>query len=109
VDDSVDVEAVENLTQEQELQGTRAREVDRVDDLSAISDEFDEEGYYDEDAMCDSISEGSEDGGVDAREEVEGDLTSNDGGSDDSSDDLSNDCWQILAQPPKVDDGARDA
>ena len=79
VDDSVDVEVVENVTRQEELQESLVREVDRSSDLGVIGDDFDEEGYYDEDAMYDTISEGSE-GGVVAvgDDEVEGDDTSND-------------------------------
>jgi hypothetical protein len=47
-----------------------------------------EEGYYDEDAMYDTLSEGSEDDGVAVSDEVEADLTSYDDMSDDLLDDL---------------------
>jgi hypothetical protein len=40
VDVSVDVEVVENLTQEEELQPSLVREVDRLSDLGAIGDDF---------------------------------------------------------------------
>jgi hypothetical protein len=82
------VKVVENLTEEEELQPSPVREVDRLSDLGAIGDDFDEEGYYDEDAMYDTISEGSEDDGVAVGDEVEADLTSYDDMSDDLSDDL---------------------
>jgi hypothetical protein len=88
VDVSVDVEVVENLTQEEELQPSPVREVDKLSDLSAIGDDFNEEGYYDEEAMYDTLSEGSEDDGVAIGNEVEADLTSYDDMSDDLLDDL---------------------
>jgi hypothetical protein len=83
VDVSFDVKVVENLTEEEELQPSPVREVDRLSDLGAIGDDFDEEGYYDEDAMYDTISKGSEDDGVAIGDEVEADLTSYDDMSDD--------------------------
>jgi hypothetical protein len=83
LDDSVDLEPLENLSQEEELQPSPVREVDRFSDLGAIGDDFDEEGYDDEDAMYDTISEGSEDDDVAVGDEVEVDVTSYDNLSDD--------------------------
>ena len=84
VDDSVDVEVVENVTRQEELEASPVTVVATYSDLGAIGDEFDEEGYDDEDGMYDTISKGSEDDGVPAGDDdVEGDHTSNDDLSDD--------------------------
>ena len=45
VDDNVDVEPIENLTQDEELQTVVVREVDRSCEPSALNDDFDEETF----------------------------------------------------------------
>ena len=71
VDDNVDVELVENLTQDEALQPIVVREVDRSFELSALNDEFDVETFVEDDGNghgthdMDDISQGSEDDEVD--------------------------------------------
>jgi hypothetical protein len=78
----VDVEPVENLTQDEELQGVVVREVDMSCEPGALNDEFDEEAFDDDDDYGDGIhdmhdiSEGSEDDEVGVASEDEDDLTS---------------------------------
>ena len=48
VDDNVDVEHIENLTQDEELQSVVVREVDRSCEPSALNDDFDEERFDEE-------------------------------------------------------------
>jgi hypothetical protein len=66
-DDDVDVEPVENLTQEQALKLVVGREVHRALEVSALNDEFDEEAFVEDDGTggghwdIDDISQGSED------------------------------------------------
>jgi len=45
VDENVDVEAVENLTQEEELQAVGVREVDRSCEAGALNDDFDKDTF----------------------------------------------------------------
>ena len=49
VDDNVEVEPVENLTQDEALQPIVVREVDRSFELSALNDEFDVETFVEDD------------------------------------------------------------
>jgi hypothetical protein len=80
---SVDVEPIENLTQEEEeLVAVPVREDDRACEDGALGDDFDEEAFDDDDGMYDSISEGSEDDEGGVAYEVEDDLTSGEGASD---------------------------
>jgi hypothetical protein len=82
MDDNVDVELVENLTQDEELQAVVIIEDDRSLEVGALNDEFDEEAFVDEDGTgdgswdMDDISEGSEDDEVGVASEDEDDLTS---------------------------------
>ncbi|CAD6248099.1 unnamed protein product [Miscanthus lutarioriparius] len=82
VDDNVDVEPVENLTQDEELQAVVVREVDRSCEPGALNDDFDEE-TFDEDGGSgdgthdmDDISQGSYNDEVDVASVDEDDLTS---------------------------------
>jgi hypothetical protein len=108
MDDNVDVEPVENLTQEEALQAVVVREVDSAVEVGALNDEFVEEAFVEDDATrdgthyMDDISEGSEDDEVDVAYVDEDDLTSGATTSDDvvedeyrsepSSEDESNCC-----------------
>jgi hypothetical protein len=89
VDDNVDVEPVENLTQDEELQAVVVREVDRSCEPSALNDDFDED-MFDEDGGngdgthdMDDISQGSKDDEVHVASVNEDDLTSGPSTSDD--------------------------
>ena len=53
MDDSVDVEPVENLTQDEELQAIIVREVDRSCEPGALNDDFDEEMFDEDDGNRD--------------------------------------------------------
>jgi hypothetical protein len=53
VDDNVDVEPIENLTQDEELQVVVVREVDRSCEPGAMNDDFDEETFEEEDVNGD--------------------------------------------------------
>jgi hypothetical protein len=81
MDDNVDVEPVENLTQDEELQAVVVREVDRSCEPSALNDDFDEETFDEDDGNrdgthdMDDISQGSEDDAVDVASADEDDLT----------------------------------
>ena len=89
VDDSVDVEPVENLTQDKELQAVVLREVDRSCEPGALNDDFDEEMFDKDDGNgdgthdMDDISQGSEDDEVDVASVDEDDFTSGPSTSDD--------------------------
>ena len=82
VDDSVNVDHVENLTQDKELQAVVVREVDRSCELGALNDDFDEETFDEDDGNgdgthdMDDISQGSEDDEVDVASVDEDDFTS---------------------------------
>jgi hypothetical protein len=81
MDDNVDVEPVENLTQDEELQAVVVREVDRSCEPSALNDDFDEETFDEDDGNgdgthdMDDISQGLEDDAVDVASADEDDLT----------------------------------
>jgi hypothetical protein len=89
VDDSVDVEPIENLTQDKELQAVVVREVDRSCELGALNYDFDEETFDEDDGNgdgthdMDDISQGSEDDEVDVASADEDDITSGPSTSDD--------------------------
>ena len=89
VDDNVDVEPIENLTQDEELQAVVVREVDRSCEPGALNDDFDEETFDEDDGSgggthdMDDISQGSEDDEVDVASSDEDDLTSGPSTSDD--------------------------
>jgi hypothetical protein len=89
VDDNVDVEPVENLTQDEELHAVVVREVDRSCELGALNDDFDEEMFDEDDGNgdgthdMDDMSEGSEDDEVDVASANEDDFTSRPSTSDD--------------------------
>ncbi|CAD6258443.1 unnamed protein product [Miscanthus lutarioriparius] len=55
MDDNLDVEPVENLTQDEELQAVVVREVDRSCEPSALNDDFDEETFDEDDGDGDGI------------------------------------------------------
>jgi hypothetical protein len=88
MDDNVDVEPIENITQDKELQAVVVREVDRSLEVGALNDEFDEEVFVDEGGTragswdMDDISEGSNDDKVGVASEDEDDLTSGQSTSD---------------------------
>ncbi|CAD6215439.1 unnamed protein product [Miscanthus lutarioriparius] len=71
VGDNVDVEPIENLTQDEELQTVVVREVDRSYEPGALNDDFNEETFDEDDGNgdgthdMDDISQGSEDDEVD--------------------------------------------
>jgi hypothetical protein len=110
VDDNVDVEPVENLTQDEELQAFVGGEIDRSCEPGALNDDFDDETFDEDDGSGDGthdmndISKGSEDDKVDVASADEGELTSGPSTSDDvleeeymsepSSDDES-DCCEV--------------
>jgi hypothetical protein len=81
VDDNVDVELVENHTQDKELQAVVVREVDRSCEPGALNDDFDEETFDEDDGNgdgthdMDDISKGSEDDEVDVASTDEDDFT----------------------------------
>jgi hypothetical protein len=89
VDDNVDVEPVENLTQDEELQAVVVREVDRSCEPGALNDDFDEETFDENDGNADGthdmddISQGSEDDEVDVASADEDDFISGPSTSDD--------------------------
>jgi hypothetical protein len=89
VDDNVDVEPVENITQDEELQAVVVREVDRSCEPSAMNDDFDEETFDEDDVNgdethdMDDISQGSKDDEVDVASMDEDDFTSRPTTSDD--------------------------
>jgi hypothetical protein len=82
VDDNVDVEPVENLTQDEELQTVVVREVDRSCEPGALNDDFDEEKFDEDDGNgdgthdMDDMSKGSKDDKVDVASAYEDDFTS---------------------------------
>jgi hypothetical protein len=88
MDDNVDVEPIENVTQDEELQAVVVREVDRSLEVGALNDEFDEEAFVDEGGTgagswdVDDISEGFDDDEVGVASEDEDDLTSGKSTSD---------------------------
>jgi hypothetical protein len=102
---SVDVEPIENLTQEEELVAVPVREDDRACEDGALGDDFDEEAFDDDDGMYDSISEGLEDDECGVAYEVKDDLTSGECASDvvledeyrslPSSDDEEGECHEV--------------
>ena len=53
VDDNVDVEPVENLTQDEELHAVVVREVDRSCEPGALNDDFNEETFNEDDGNGD--------------------------------------------------------
>jgi hypothetical protein len=89
VDDNVDVEPVENLTQDEELLAVVVRQVQRSCEPGALNDDFDEETFDEDDGNRDGthdmndISEGSEDDEVDVASTDEDDFTSGPSTSDD--------------------------
>jgi hypothetical protein len=113
VDDNVDVEPVENLTQDEELHAVVVIEVDRSCEPGALHDDFDEEMFDEDDSNGDGthdmvdIAQGSEDDKVDVASTDEDDFTSGPSTSDDvledeyrsepSSDDESDCCERGFA------------
>jgi hypothetical protein len=81
MDDNVDVEPIENVTQDEELQAVVVREVDRSLEVGTLNDEFDEEVFVDEGGTgagswdMDDISEGYDDDEVGVASEDKDDLT----------------------------------
>ena len=53
VDDNVDMEPIENLTQDEELHVVVVREVDRSCEPGALNDDFDEETFNEDDGNGD--------------------------------------------------------
>jgi hypothetical protein len=86
VDDDVDVQPIENLTQDEAVV---IREVERSFEVGALNDEFDEEVFGEDDGSgdgthdMDDISQGSEDDEVGVASGDEDDLTSGQSTSDD--------------------------
>jgi hypothetical protein len=89
VDNNVDVEPVENLTQDEGLQVALGGEVDMLYEPGALNDDFDEETLEEDDGNgdgthdTDDISQGSEDDKVDVACADEDDHTSGPSTSDD--------------------------
>jgi hypothetical protein len=89
VDDTVDVEAVENLTQDEELHVLLGGQVDRSCELGAFNDDFDEETLDEDDGNGDGrndkddISLGSEDDKLDVALGDEDELSSGQSSGDD--------------------------
>jgi hypothetical protein len=81
VDHNVDVELIENHTQDKELQAVVVREVDRSCEPGALNDDFDQETFDEDDGNgdgthdMDDISKGSEDDEVDVASADEDDFT----------------------------------
>jgi hypothetical protein len=104
MDDNVDLEPVENLTQEEALQAVVVREVDSAVEVGALNDEFDEEAFVEDDATgdgthyMDDISEGSEDDEVDVAYADEDDLTFGATTSDDVVED------EYMSEPSSEDE-----
>jgi hypothetical protein len=104
MDDNVDVEPLENLTQDEELQAIVVREVNRLLELGALNDEFNEQAFVDEDGTgdgswdTDDISQGSEDDKVGVDSEDEDDLTSGQSTSDDVLED------EYRSEPSSLDE-----
>jgi hypothetical protein len=104
----VDVEPIENLTEDEELHAVVVREVDRSCEPGALNDDFDEETFDEDDGNgdgthdMDDMSEGSEDDKVDVAYADKDDFTSGPSTSDNvledeyrsepSSDDESDGC-----------------
>jgi hypothetical protein len=89
VDDNVDVEPVENLTQDEALQAVVVGEDHRSFEVGALNDEFDEEVFVEDNGTedgthdMDDMSQGSEDDEVGDVSADEDDLTSRQSTSDD--------------------------
>jgi len=89
MDDNVDTEPKENLTQDEALQAVVVGEDHRLFEVSALNDEFDEEVFVEDDGTgdgthdMDDISQGLEDDEVGVALADEDDLTSGQSTSDD--------------------------